>query len=562
MITPMPIAYSYARYSSGRQSSGITLERQVKAARAYVDAIEGLTLDTTLTLHDLGVSAFSGRNLGPLGKLGKFIEAVDKGQIAQGSYLLIESFDRFSRLPPMDALDKLREITKKGIVVVTLMDGIAYSEKSISENWTSLIIALASMERSNDESKSKSKRSISNWQEKNEKARETRIPRGNTAPRWLIYTPERYVINEDRAATVKQVYQWALDGYGRTIITRMLNERGIQSFKGTTWGSSSVQLLLTNPAVMGTYQPHSNARGEPRKPIGEPIEGYYPEIITPTLYYAVQNATKTRRITKSTKQSASFNVWQGIAHCYKCGSTFHLSNKGRHSYLQCHGSRKGICDAKSVRLDASEKVLPEILAKVGDKSLTQASSASQAQQLQAAQNKLLIEQKRYVNTQLIQEDEPTHAGARALKKQESTIESLQNEIANINSALASDTILDIDAFFGKLNTVLSNYEGRAQTNSLLKRRKINVLIDAGHPEIGIAYIVIQDENPMIGFIVQPGKVIWPTPLNMEQLEKMKAQGNHTPEHLKFAEAIMPIWKNNISALLGKGAALKVHLKKD
>lgn len=519
MITPMTIpatAYSYARYSSGKQSTGNTLDRQLSAARAYADA-NGLVLDTTLTLHDLGVSGFTGRNLSPLGKLGKFIEAVDRGDIAPGSFLLIESFDRFSRLPTMEAFDKLREVTKKGIVVVTLMDGVAYSEESIGKNWTSLIIALASMERGNDESNTKSKRSIKNWTDKVNDARESLRPRGNTGPMWLDYIDGHYVINEQRATVVRQIYQWALDGYGRTLICQMLNERKIKSFKGTTWGSSSVQLLLTNQAVTGSYQPHSSARGEPRKPVGAPIIGYYPEIITVDLFDAVQDATRTRFITRAAKQSKSFNIWAGIGRCAKCHSTLHMTSKGTRTYLQCQSRRKGTCDAKSIRLEPAELVFREVLVKVGDKSLVQESSAKQRTLLQATESKLRAEQSKQTLSQSIYEEAPSLAVAKTLQKHEEAIATYQSEIAILSASLATDSIIDKDDFFAKLDT--HTYEGRSRANSLLKRLNIRVYIVAtGY----VSYVVAQDEQPIVGFS-DVGGTITALALNFEQLAKVQTQ---------------------------------------
>jgi biotin carboxylase len=59
------------------------------------------------------------------------------------------------------ALKLFLDITSKGIVLVTLMDGQVYSKATITENWTKLIMALAIMARANEESVTKSKRALS-----------------------------------------------------------------------------------------------------------------------------------------------------------------------------------------------------------------------------------------------------------------------------------------------------------------------------------------------------------------------------------------------------------------
>src|ERR1019366_6467743 len=61
-ISPLVTAYSYVRMSTGPQLRGDSLRRQVERSEAFA-AEHGLTLDTTLRLADLGVSAYDGSNL-------------------------------------------------------------------------------------------------------------------------------------------------------------------------------------------------------------------------------------------------------------------------------------------------------------------------------------------------------------------------------------------------------------------------------------------------------------------------------------------------------------------
>src|SRR5262249_43500699 len=88
-------AFSYVRFSTPEQSKGGSLERQRGLSQAYCER-KGLALDNTLTLHDLGVSAFRGDNA-KQGHLAAFLEAVTIGKVPQGSVLIVESVDRISR---------------------------------------------------------------------------------------------------------------------------------------------------------------------------------------------------------------------------------------------------------------------------------------------------------------------------------------------------------------------------------------------------------------------------------------------------------------------------------
>ena len=87
-------AYSYVRFSTPSQAAGASLQRQTeKAAKYALD--HGLTLDTELSMTDLGVSANRGKNA-HTGALGGFLKAVDAGYVERGSYLLIENMDNRS----------------------------------------------------------------------------------------------------------------------------------------------------------------------------------------------------------------------------------------------------------------------------------------------------------------------------------------------------------------------------------------------------------------------------------------------------------------------------------
>lgn len=122
----MTIAYSYIRFSSKKQAIGSSLSRQTKAAQDWSDK-NGVPLDTTLHMQDLGVSAYKGTHIEE-GALGKFIEAVDKGLVKRGSYLLVESLDRLSRQDVPTALQMFLHLINKGITIVTLSDeGRVYS---------------------------------------------------------------------------------------------------------------------------------------------------------------------------------------------------------------------------------------------------------------------------------------------------------------------------------------------------------------------------------------------------------------------------------------------------
>ena len=518
-----PKAYSYIRFSSAQQASGDSLRRQNSDAQVYA-AEHGLTLDATLNISDLGVSAFKGKNFAE-GALGQFIKAVDDGRVKKGSFLLVEHLDRLSRLPVMDALNIFQEIIKRGISIVTLRDKIVYSKENLNANWTSLIIALASMSGANDESVKKSDRVGKAWQNKKQEARAELKPLGNNAPLWLDYISipaPAYIINQERVDIVRRIFDLAISGHGKTLILKALNAESIPSFKGKTWGSSSLQKLLSNRAVIGEYQPHVG-RGKDRQPIGAPIQGYYPPIISQTTFYEAQKVIADRCVAGATKQSHNFQVWQGIAKCLHCQSALHLVDKGQSpkggKYLQCANARKGLCKAKAIRLDQSELVFKQILAKVDSLSLVQDSSASISRQIAAIEGRLSVESGKQVEYKAALKVRYSTTLDELSYECEQIISTLSKEKESLLLDLASETITDKEQFFSKLDLV--SYEGRYRANALLKRLNIKVAIQRDNGDT--TYIMDKSGVNVLGIISEASGRIDMLAFTDTLLDKVKSQ---------------------------------------
>ncbi|WP_369726582.1 recombinase family protein [Bradyrhizobium sp. LLZ17] len=74
--------------STDLQLKGDSLRRQREASRKYAER-HGLELVDDDRWHDIGVSAYSGKNIAS-GRFGEFLEAVRAGEVEKGSYLLVE----------------------------------------------------------------------------------------------------------------------------------------------------------------------------------------------------------------------------------------------------------------------------------------------------------------------------------------------------------------------------------------------------------------------------------------------------------------------------------------
>lgn len=338
-------AYSYVRMSTHKQLKGDSLRRQLERSRQFADE-HGLILDESL--RDIGVSAWKGKNF-KSGALGHFLAMVERGEIPQGSYLLIESLDRLSREAVPDALTLFMAIINAGIVIATLGDDRQiYSRESLKGDWTKLIIGLAVMSRGHEESQTKSERiSLAN-QRKRDNAREGKGKITARTPAWIDATRiegQRYCFTlNDHAKTVKLIFELAASGLGATAITSRLNAENIPAFRSKDgWYPGIIKMLLSRQDVIGTFQPHRMENGE-RVPDGDPIENYFPAVIDKDLFLRVQSL---RRLTgNGGRKGKSFgNLFTGICSCAHCGGPMSIKmsriGSGNVRYLACNNHVRG-----------------------------------------------------------------------------------------------------------------------------------------------------------------------------------------------------------------------------
>lgn len=316
---PLPTAYSYIRFSTPEQKKGDSLRRQTELSERYARE-HGLTLDTSLHLQDLGVSAFDGSNV-TRGALGGFLKAVDEERVVPGSYLLIESLDRLSRDRVIEALNLFLSILNRGITIVTLSDGKVYSPGI--DNPTDLIVSITIMTRAHDESLTKSRRLKAAWMNKRSRLQEKKLTA--RCPLWMELNDDRtrFEFIPERASVVREIISLAKNGMGQTIIAKTLNSRSVPSFSGNPkgWHPSYIQKILTSTALYGEYQPgiFENGRVIPH---GEPVADYYPALITRDEFYSLQAYRSQNAVGggKARKGETIPNLLSGLLRCGYCGN--------------------------------------------------------------------------------------------------------------------------------------------------------------------------------------------------------------------------------------------------
>lgn len=308
----MSRAFSYIRFSSKKQQKGESFRRQSEFA-VEVCRENGWVLDETLTLNDLGVSAFRGTNA-KVGALAEFLEAIRIGRVLRGSVLIIESIDRLSRNKVGEALQLFISILNSGVSIVTREPRRTYTQDSINDI-AALLEPIIYMSRAHEESATKSFRLKDAWAKKKERAAANGLPMTRMAPRWLELTEKGYRPISDRAATVREIFRLSAEGMG---IQRILNHLVANPKKyppfgdSGRWRDSYVLQILSNRAVFGEFQPQMREEGNKRVNCGEPIKGYFPAVVSEDLFYQVQAGMKARFRVLGRPGEFETNLFTGI----------------------------------------------------------------------------------------------------------------------------------------------------------------------------------------------------------------------------------------------------------
>jgi DNA invertase Pin-like site-specific DNA recombinase len=515
------LAYSYLRFSSPEQAKGDSERRQLAKFDAYCKR-KGLT-PARDSFADRGRSGYKAEHLGDTGDLARFLRLVKDGAIAKGSTLVVENLDRLGRQEVEEAFAVFSGILGAGIRIVTLADGEGEREYVKGMGTIPLIMSILEMARAHGESQRKSELVSAAFANKQSLARSAFKPMGRTCPMWLRLKPNwrsreqdgsAYEVIPEHAEVVQRIFRLAVDEYGKGRIAQKLNADGVPSFKSDMeklrarglagWGSSSVDKVLKNRAVFGEFQPMTS-RGAPKgKKVnaGDAIPGYFPSVVSVETFHEAQAAIDGRRTSKATKQSATFNLWQGIGKCEKCGSNLHLVNKGAPpkgaTYLRCANTRKGVCKSKAVRLDEADAVFRGMLIRLDALSLVKDSSAGLDKSLRALEGQLSDARKRLASLeQRLAEAPESEAIGRLLVRAEDEVKAHEKERRTLKAQQAAEDGISWDEFFRRLD--LASYEGRAKANALMKRQGVLVIIGPS------GYAVTQDGKTLFGMDFRDGE---------------------------------------------------------
>ncbi|MGH6673728.1 MAG: recombinase family protein [Xanthobacteraceae bacterium] len=331
VICTGPEAFSYLRVSTNAQLQGDGPRRTIAAADK-VAKDRGLALNATLSLNDGGVSAFTGENL-TSGALFAFCTLAKYGRIAEGSLLILDALDRFSRDEPLVAVGPYRDLLLAGIDLYTCSDNRFHDHRLKGmESAMMLMVSLMQFGVANQESSTKSYRIVESWIGRRQRANTNRTPMTTLCPGWLRYDERtgKFTPIPHRVNVVHRIFEMAAQGRGKRTIAKAFSHEptwGLGKRAGRTFYESYVHKLLNDRRVLGEFQPGTKPKkprsGETKRiwrPEGNPIPDYYPRTISDDLWWQVRYVRDKNKGRGGGNPEAFRSLFRGLTFCGCCAS--------------------------------------------------------------------------------------------------------------------------------------------------------------------------------------------------------------------------------------------------
>ncbi|WLH59633.1 recombinase family protein [Pseudomonas sp. FP2294] len=314
----MSQAISYIRFSSAKQGTGSSVERQEAMLGAWLKRHPEYVL-SSIKYADYGKSGFKGEHLE--NGFGKLQAAIDFGVIPKGSVVLVEAIDRAGRLAPLKMIEVLSRILTAGVHIVTLDDEVMYTEESV--NGPHLFLLAAKIQQANTYSENLSRRVTASY-----KSREVMAKAGKTikrsVPMWLNSDG---TLNPDVAPYMKQAFEDAAVGIGERRILRRLCEAS-SVFNGMT--STTLKRWMRNKTAIGYWPAMVDKNGKIVRDsdgnvVRDDIPNVYPPVVDADLFYRVQSVFNARK--KFAAPTSNFLT--GLVICSECGSNYNKQISSR-----------------------------------------------------------------------------------------------------------------------------------------------------------------------------------------------------------------------------------------
>ena len=180
------------------------------------------------------------------------------------------------------------------------------------------------------------------------------LSNGGTTPLGYRIENKRYVLDEDRAPIVQEIFTKYANGWSIKQICESLNERQLKTAQGAAFNKSSLHTMLKNRKYLGIYIYKDHE-----------IPGGMPQIIDKDLFDKVQEKMKANQKAPARARAKAEYILSGKLFCGYCKekmvghSSNQISKKGViFNYYKCKNSgREKPCKKKMVQKDYIEDIV-------------------------------------------------------------------------------------------------------------------------------------------------------------------------------------------------------------
>ena len=465
----------YARYSPGSKQTYQSIEGQLKECYAYAER-NGLRV-----VHEYIDEHLTGTN----DKRDSFLQMIEDSKKKGFAYVLVYQLDRFAR-NRYDSATYKAKLKKNGVRVLS-------ARENITDDASGILIegVLESMaEYYSAELSQKIKRGISI------SASKCKYFGGSVPLGYKVDEQKNFIVNEETAPIVKQMFQMLAGGYNYAEIGRYLNERGILTARGGKWNKNSFQSIFSNRRYLGKYIFHD-----------EEIDGGMPRLIDDELFADVQRVLARYAAAPSRGKAKVEYLLSDKLICGHCGNKMTgisstSKSKKIHHYYKCAGNGTGICKKRTIRKQFIEDEI--ISAIVGERGIL----TDEFIDMVAAETYLLIQAEQN-DTEIKRLESLVAENQKAINNLMqalmlgkiadtilSQIEKLENENKELQDTIAAEKAMQINYSYADIRKWLSHF--RTLDYSKTKHRKD--LIDTF-----IYKVVLYDDKMKILFHLKGGQ---------------------------------------------------------
>lgn len=133
-------------------------------------------------------------------------------------------------------------------------------------------------------------------------------------PAWIRLNGQNYELVPERAEAIRTMFRLATEGLGAERISRELQQHHKPFTRSGTWHTEYIRHTLQNRAVLGEYQPGVRNEKGRRVLAGNPIQNFYPAVVSPRDFYLAQRSIASRRHKSGRPGSDETNLFTGMVY--------------------------------------------------------------------------------------------------------------------------------------------------------------------------------------------------------------------------------------------------------